>query len=976
MVSDFRFEELGPRAFEQLAVALAMSAFGPRVEAYGSGRDGGREATIRGHIDLDQRDGGSWDGYTIVQAKHREHLTSTGDNLRWLKRQIREELDAWAHPASTRGELPDNLLFVTNVRLSPVPASGIDELNRFIQAELSRSRLSAHADILRSNRGRSSRAADRVLDQLGLNDSLKSLGLREIKVWHRDILNGRLSIDQSVRKAFPALWVTGDTHEIAQCVIMPSGISREMLADSLKEHARFALRHERWVRFEEAGATARSSIDQVIVDLPAFIGAHRAQTVLAQCLAQGDQVLRTSTWNSDRARHLVLTGAPGNGKSTLTKYLTQVYRCEFAKHETDEPTVAQLIRDTAESLDRLGLPAPISRRWPMRIDLADAVAEFAKSPHVDLRRLLCLQLTAHASAQVTGQTLDKFVASWPSILIFDGLDEVTSPQMRSIVIDEIIGLVERLDRMDADVMIVVTTRPTGYTERIAPKHFAQIDLGYFDPDEAAAYGRHVTCQRFCDDVQQRDRVLARFNAAVTKEATQRLLKTPLQVLILTVILASAGSLPTNRYLLFWRYYEAVFRREADKPTAFQQFLNDHQADILELHQQVGLVLQMECEDSDDLRARLPRERLRNLALRQMLNVGWDASEAETLATRILDVATQRLVLLVADQDHSVSFDIRSLQELMAGRSLASGAEEDIRSDLAAVAASAHWRNTWLFAAGQLFADGSYRSQLVMDVVVACDEVGGRPSWLYPAAPELAAYILEDGLAAANPRATRQLVDIALRCLQGPMPEEPGALARGLLAAASTQKTQLVQVRNALKGAFAGSPSQRANAAAIADFGDFGSRLPGQPPNTERFVAMWKVDPPERGKKVRVKRLLQESLDELSVLAPAEVVDTIIASLDDCTEMTLILTADGDYWPLKNSKTVASHLLKRVAEQDDTAELLDLCLGHLDPSMWAARSMVARSVWGLCAREPVSGRLSSSHRNTYNSSRESVAGWSP
>lgn len=43
MASDWALEEFGPRAFEQLAVALAAKVISPHIEVYGSGKDGGRE---------------------------------------------------------------------------------------------------------------------------------------------------------------------------------------------------------------------------------------------------------------------------------------------------------------------------------------------------------------------------------------------------------------------------------------------------------------------------------------------------------------------------------------------------------------------------------------------------------------------------------------------------------------------------------------------------------------------------------------------------------------------------------------------------------------------------------------------------------------------------------------------------------------------------------------------------------------------
>jgi hypothetical protein len=46
------------------------------------------------------------------------------------------------------------------------------------------------------------------------------------------------------------------------------------------------------------------------------------------------------------------------------------------------------------------------------------------------------------------------------------------------------------------------------------------------------------------------------------------------------------------------------------------------------------------------------------------------------------------------------------------------------------------RNTWLFAAGRLFAGGDFHRKLVLDIIGHCDQRGHWPGWLYQAAPEL------------------------------------------------------------------------------------------------------------------------------------------------------------------------------------------------------------------------------------------------
>ncbi len=178
-----------------------------------SGKDGGREATYDGTIDW-SRTGDSpapdrvWTGYTVVQAKQHERPSSLPDDLSWLKTQIRRELDSWAD--RERRRLPNNLLFVTNVRLSAVEKDGgVDKITKFLKEEIDRSR---H-------------------DESGKRaDTLRERGLREAFVWHRDTLNALISGDQSIRDAFPALLTTGDI--LTRLAALPGKIEPAQLARS------------------------------------------------------------------------------------------------------------------------------------------------------------------------------------------------------------------------------------------------------------------------------------------------------------------------------------------------------------------------------------------------------------------------------------------------------------------------------------------------------------------------------------------------------------------------------------------------------------------------------------------------------------------------------------------------------------------------------------------------------------------------
>lgn len=944
MTNDWALEELSPRGFEQLSAALAAKLLGPEIQVYGSGKDGGREATYTGTIDwpgiADEATGprNRWTGYTVIQAKQRERVVSTAEGLSWLKGQIRSELDDWA--VGKRSTIPRNLLFVTNVRLSAEETSGgVDQILRYIDAQVDKHRT--------DDEGRPAQ-------------TLRTRGLQNAFVWHRDTLNALVSDHAAIRDAFPALLTVGDL--LTRLSGLPGVIQPEQLAPLLVAHAQSAIRHERWLRFDDAGDTpeGRYPIDDAIVDLPARHDGNRSHSVLNRVILRADQVTRPSVWGSPFPRHLVVTGAPGNGKSTVAQYITQVYRANFARREANEPGVVEVIKETDGSLGRIGVPVPKNPRWPLRVDLAEMAKAMGPVGGPNIKRWLSELVTEKSEVTIEPASLTRWIRAWPTLLVFDGFDEVTMPQLRQRVVDEIRSLMEWADTVDADLLMIITTRRTGYIERILPDDFDQIDLTDFTTHEAVNYARHITDQRLSDDIPQRNHVLARFSEAILNPAIVRLLKTPLQVLILTIILEGSGTLPTTRYQLFATYFETVLKRESNKDTTNRSFFRERRGAIIELHEIVGAILQTRCEATGDVVAKMPRSELAQLAAQYMRDAGHDEETAKMFADRIFTVATQRLVLLTADENDTVSFDVRSLQELMAGLRLVDGSDEVIRSNLRLTALSPHWRNTWLFAAGKLADDGQHRRNMLLDIVERCDTDSQWPAWLCPAAPELAAYLVDDGLAADRPNDQSRLVVVALRCLEGPLPQEPQAVASALESAAARNALVQQRIRNELRDAQASGRERQAIARILIHHGRYGGRIPGSYTNADlqRAVDMWNFQLPKIGHPIRtsVAALIRHSLDELAGAVSPDSAALVENAMEDLTDVILTRTENGDLWPVTDGHTGEASQLDAALDNSEAAELLQLCLGALDADDWAAKAVVARLIGAKRARKPVSQGL--------------------
>lgn len=778
----YPLEQLDATTFQQLASALAVRAVGPSVQTYGRGADGGRDMTFHGTIESEVATnpaGEAWVGYTVFQVKHRERLAARpADDATWLIGQIRSELDSWADDRVRPGQLPDYIIFVTNVPLSAVPnRGGVDRVNK------------AMRDIVYSP---------------------SRYRLRNIKgwqIWDRTKIETLLDSFGEVRKSFVGLLTAADVLDM----LTTSQTLSSRLEASLRAHARKSLVTGQWIYFDEAGAGAgsRASIHSVVVDLPLRAGVVAApKTAVRQVIEHGNAVLRRSAPRPVGPRHLVLAGAPGNGKTTITKFLAQVYRACFLDVAGLSGVQRELAEATLETLRRLEIKPPVNRRWVIHIDLAAYSDYSAARGGVTLLDWILIQVNKRNSApNIADYHVAEWLVQWPWLLILDGLDEVTSIPVRRGLIEEIESLVAEADHLDADLLVLVTTRPTGFTENIAPGQFARMDLDELSLSQAEVYGDLVTDVRLSNDDDRKHLVKRRLAKARENENVSRLMRTPLQILIMSFILESSGTLPPDRYRLFWLYYETVVKREKAKPGESATLIANYEQHILAIHERLGLALHVEAESLGGATAALPMGELSRLMGEELQSQGFDVNGGDkNLVTQVLSLATHRLVLIVPRPDGGFGFDVRSLQELMAARRLTTGRDEHVLRRLESTAHSPHWRNSWLFAAGRLFAEGqSHRQRDVLDLLSSLDE---RAPWrlgrVCPIAPTLALELLHDGSAAHSPQWAMELLQVGLRLLQFPTPEQPELVAASLGQIAARGKREGVAISTALEAAQGGT----------------------------------------------------------------------------------------------------------------------------------------------------------------------------
>lgn len=721
---EYDLTNLGSLDFEHLTAALFERFLGIRVGQFGIGPDGGREATFAGKVTQLGEDQLDWDGYLVLQSKFRARPLGTSLDQDWLISTVERELKEWESQTSARrqqNDIPDYLVIATNVVLSPVAGGGIDRLDRHLTART------------------------------------KSLGMKGWLVWHHDKICRMLDNSKDIRAAYGALLTSGDVLARLRDLLEGEAANIEGAVRTFTSQNLITQRH---VRLTESGGTGNLTLEQVGVDLPCTrIKGTDARLALQALVQVGDTDLRTGIPGGLDATYLLM-GGPGQGKSTLSNMLAQLYRVALLRDDParNGPQPAAIIANSLEWVAREGIPLPRKRRWPIRIDLAE----------IDARQPLFTTITRivtdRVGYQVPAPQLLSWFRQWPWVLVLDGFDEVAAATSRGQVLEIVTEFLAQAASERCDVLTVITSRPQGYDNEFDFPGIQHVQLEPLTRDEALSYAGRFAQQHFGHDDEERNRVLERLRTASTEDNVVRLLRSPLQATIMTLLMAEHGHAPRDRYLLFDAYYETIYKREAAKSKAVASDLNDYRAEIQQLHEQCGLHLQRLSEESGNFDAVLSADVLRQLAGDNFTAAGYLDEEAERLATRLSQTATDRLVLLVP-KGAGIGFEVRSLQEYMAARALTTGPEADTLQRLHTVAPSAHWRNAWMFAVGRLMTDRAHLQHQLLDMVRSpgSDPLARRLGL----GVELAAALTLEGIGATRPVVRQELLDIVLEAFTLP-----------------------------------------------------------------------------------------------------------------------------------------------------------------------------------------------------------------
>ena len=384
---------------------------------------------------------------------------------------------------------------------------------------------------------------------------------------------------------------------------------------------------------------------------------------------------------------------------------------------------------------------------------------------------LSRQIGNRTAFNVSADDLRRFLAVYPSVIIFDGLDEVPASSNRDQVLDAIRDFWIDASNANADILSIATTRPQGYNEDFSPLYYEHRQLAELSEQLGWHFAQRLAEVRYRTDEDRKQRVLGRLKRAFSEDSTARLMRSPLQITIMTALVDRIGQPPEARWELFNSYYDVIYHREVERSIPASTILRDYRPDIRAIHNQVGLILQIDSERTGSTDAKLSRDRFVSLVESRLKAEGHTGQGLHILAKQIVEAASQRLVFLVEVESEQIGFEIRSLQEFMAAESLMDGADQHIRERMGEIAPIPFWRNVFLFAAGKCFAERQELRDTVHAICASLNELDGDElAGIYLAGSELAIELLDEGSARRQPRFENLLARIAVRAIDTANPD--------------------------------------------------------------------------------------------------------------------------------------------------------------------------------------------------------------
>ncbi|MFD2498437.1 NACHT domain-containing protein [Rhizorhabdus histidinilytica] len=361
--------------------------------------------------------------------------------------------------------------------------------------------------------------------------------------------------------------------------------------------------------------------------------------------------------------NVVLEGAPGQGKSTITQFLCQALRMALLGKSQDLAAIQQGLR-------------PSQLRIPFRVDLRDLAKWISGiDPFHAKQRALDEQEPRSLEGFLAGQI--RFLSGGHSfnvsdltavarashiLLALDGFDEVAEIGLRQQLVTEISKGTNRLVAAGGySVQAIVTSRPAAFAKSV---RFPRETWAYFEllPLEQSQIDEYTTKWTKAKGLKDSEALALKqiLEVKIKESHTQYLAKNPMQLTILLSLINSRGaSLPEKRTAMYDAYMDTFFSRESEKSTV----VRDNRELLIDIHRYLAWKLQTSAETGEN--GSIEHSALRTLLFSYLDREGENTSIVDALFNGIIE----RVGALVSRVQETYEFEVQPLREYFAARHL-------------------------------------------------------------------------------------------------------------------------------------------------------------------------------------------------------------------------------------------------------------------------------------------------------------------
>lgn len=364
-------------------------------------------------------------------------------------------------------------------------------------------------------------------------------------------------------------------------------------------------------------------------------------------------------------KKVLLEGGPGQGKSTISQYVSQVHRVRLLEKLSDIALLPEELIHT-----------PI--RLPFKIDLRH-IANWVEKKNPYLSRLddvffsgiwknsLESFLIGHI---IYHSQIDKFdvsdliaIAKSSSILlVFDGFDEIADLKVRETVIDFINSGITRIQENARSLQVIITSRPAAFSDTIgfSVDTYPHFELTDVTPKTTKEYvNRWIKASRL--DNRESLEIRRLVDEKLKMSHLKDLAKSPMQLAIFISLLRTRGeSLPNKRTALYDSYIDLFFNRESEKSAV----IRDNRDLIIDIHQYLAWLLHSEAELLNT-NGSITLEDLK-IKLKDYLSREGHKTD---LADQLFHVVEERVCALVSRVQGTYEFEVQPLREYFCAKFL-------------------------------------------------------------------------------------------------------------------------------------------------------------------------------------------------------------------------------------------------------------------------------------------------------------------